>query len=107
MPVLPPLLFRDGRTAFRAHHAPAELESAYLTHILRYYMSLGDQAALLQGTASTGISGLDHILRGGLPRDRVYLLEGDPGTGKTTAALQFLREGVRVGESCVYVTLSE
>jgi circadian clock protein KaiC len=70
-------------------------------------MALGDQTGLLQGTASTGISGLDHILSGGLPRDRVYLLEGDPGTGKTTAALQFLRQGVREGESCVYVTLSE
>ena len=70
-------------------------------------MSLGDQAAAIQGTASTGIPGLDHILRGGLPRDRVYLLEGDPGTGKTTAALQFLRQGVGQGESCIYVTLSE
>jgi circadian clock protein KaiC len=70
-------------------------------------MAFVDQTALLQGTASTGITGLDHILRGGLPRDRVYLLEGDPGTGKTTAALQFLREGVREGESCVYVTMSE
>jgi circadian clock protein KaiC len=58
-------------------------------------------------TARTGIDGLDHILRGGLPRDRVYLLEGDPGTGKTTAALQFLLEGERTGETCVYVTLSE
>ena len=70
-------------------------------------MSLADKTALVLGTASTGISGLDHILRGGLPRDRVYLLEGDPGTGKTTAALQFLMQGVREGESCVYVTLSE
>ena len=70
-------------------------------------MTLADQTALLQGTASTGITGLDHILRGGLPRDRVYLLEGDPGTGKTTAALQFLRQGVSQGESCIYVTLSE
>ena len=70
-------------------------------------MSLADRSALLQGTAATGISGLDHILRGGLPRDRVYLLEGNPGTGKTTAALQFLLEGVREGESCIYVTLSE
>jgi circadian clock protein KaiC len=70
-------------------------------------MSLADRTALLQGTASTGISGLDHILRGGIPRDRVYLLEGEPGTGKTTAALQFLRQGVGEGESCIYVTLSE
>ena len=70
-------------------------------------MALGQERSLLEGTASTGIHGLDHILRGGLPRDRVYLLEGEPGTGKTTAALQFLMEGVRQGESTIYVTLSE
>jgi circadian clock protein KaiC len=65
------------------------------------------ESSLQHTVASTGITGLDYILRGGLPRDRVYLLEGDPGTGKTTAALQFLMEGVRGGESCLYVTLSE
>jgi circadian clock protein KaiC len=70
-------------------------------------MALGDQSAPPTGTASTGIQGLDHILVGGLPRDRLYLLEGDPGTGKTTAALQFLMEGARTGEPCVYVTMSE
>ena len=71
-------------------------------------MGIPDQSPPLPShTASTGIPGLDEILRGGLPRDRVYLLEGDPGTGKTTAALQFLLEGVRNGESCLYVTLSE
>jgi len=57
--------------------------------------------------ASTGISGLDEILRGGLPRNRIYLLEGNPGTGKTTLALRFLLEGLRRGEKCLYVTLSE
>ncbi len=56
---------------------------------------------------STGISGLDHLLSGGLPANRVYLVEGDPGTGKTTLALQFLLEGRNKGESCLYVTLSE
>jgi len=56
---------------------------------------------------STGIAGLDHLLRGGLPAKRVYLVEGDPGTGKTTLALQFLLEGRDRGESCLYVTLSE
>jgi circadian clock protein KaiC len=56
---------------------------------------------------STGISGLDDILHGGLPRDRVYLVEGDPGTGKTTLALQFALEGVRSGGRALYVTLSE
>jgi circadian clock protein KaiC len=57
--------------------------------------------------ASTGISGLDQILGGGFPYDRVYLVEGDPGSGKTTLGLQFLREGLRLGEKVLYVTLSE
>jgi circadian clock protein KaiC len=57
--------------------------------------------------ASTGIPGLDHILGGGFPHDRAYLVEGDPGSGKTTLGLQFLREGVRRGETVLYVTLSE
>ncbi len=56
---------------------------------------------------STGNRGLDEILRGGLPPKRLYLLEGTPGSGKTTLALQFLREGVRCGEAGLYVTLSE
>jgi circadian clock protein KaiC len=55
----------------------------------------------------TGIAGLDDILNGGLPQGHLYLVEGDPGTGKTTLALQFLLEGVRHGESVIYVTLSE
>jgi circadian clock protein KaiC len=54
-----------------------------------------------------GVDGLDHVLAGGLPRNRLYLLQGDPGVGKTTMALQFMREGARVGERCLYVTLSE
>jgi circadian clock protein KaiC len=58
-------------------------------------------------TISTGSIGLDHILGGGLDADRVYLIEGRPGTGKTTLALQFLLDGVREGERCLYVTLSE
>ncbi|MGN6386337.1 MAG: ATPase domain-containing protein [Verrucomicrobiota bacterium] len=55
----------------------------------------------------TGISGLDEIMGGGLPRDRMYLVEGDPGVGKTTLALQFLRHGVQNGEVGLYITLSE
>jgi circadian clock protein KaiC len=54
-----------------------------------------------------GVEGLDTILRGGLPADRMYLVEGDPGVGKTTIALQFLREGARRGEVGLYITLSE
>jgi circadian clock protein KaiC len=56
---------------------------------------------------STGSVGLDDILGGGFEADRVYLIEGRPGTGKTTLALQFLLEGARREERCLYVTLSE
>jgi len=59
------------------------------------------------GKAQTGISGLDDVLDGGLSRGNVFLLEGEPGTGKTTVGLQFLLTGVNAGERCLYVTLSE
>lgn len=57
--------------------------------------------------ALSGIAGLDQVLRGGFPRNRLYVVEGNPGAGKTTLALQFLLEGVRLGETVLYVTLSE
>jgi circadian clock protein KaiC len=56
---------------------------------------------------ATGVDGLDDILGGGLPPNRLYLIEGNPGSGKTTLALQFLLEGQRHGERGLYVTLSE
>src|SRR3954468_2488236 len=56
---------------------------------------------------AAGVAGLDHILCGGLASNRMYLLDGSPGVGKTTLALQYLLEGVRLGERCLYVTLSE
>lgn len=56
---------------------------------------------------STGIEGLDYILKGGLPKNRLYLVQGNPGTGKTTIGLQFLLEGERKGEKGLYITLSE
>jgi len=57
--------------------------------------------------AATGVSGLDDVLQGGLSRGHVFLLEGEPGAGKTTIALQFLLEGAKAGEKCLYITLSE
>ena len=57
--------------------------------------------------AETGIKGLDEILGGGLPQNHLYLLDGEPGAGKTTLAMQFLLAGVAKGEGALYVTLSE
>ena len=56
---------------------------------------------------STGVPGLDAVLAGGLLAERLYLLEGEPGTGKTTLALQFLAEGARTGENVLYIALAE
>jgi circadian clock protein KaiC len=63
--------------------------------------------AIAADKAGTGVPGLDGILGGGLPRNCMYLIEGNPGVGKTTLALQFLLEGRAQGERCLYVTLSE
>jgi circadian clock protein KaiC len=57
--------------------------------------------------AKTGIPGLDDVLAGGCARGHVYLVEGEPGAGKTTLGLQFLLAGVQAGERCLYITLSE
>src|SRR6476469_3277910 len=57
--------------------------------------------------ASTGIAGLDDILGGGWARNRLHLLEGSPGTGKTTIALQFLMAGAAEGEVGIYISLAE
>jgi circadian clock protein KaiC len=57
--------------------------------------------------AKTGVAGLDTILGGGLIQDHVYLIEGDPGTGKTTLAMTFLLAGLEQGEAGLYVTMSE
>src|SRR3954454_14862523 len=59
------------------------------------------------GLVATGIIGFDDIIGGGFTRNRLYLVEGNPGSGKTTLALQYLLEGARRGESGLYITLSE
>jgi circadian clock protein KaiC len=65
------------------------------------------EPSALTARASTGIPGLDLVLAGGLPTNRVYLIQGDPGSGKTTLGLQFLLEGIKRHEKVLYVTLSE
>jgi circadian clock protein KaiC len=57
--------------------------------------------------ALTGVTGLDDVLGGGLERRRLFLLEGNPGTGKTTISIQFLSAGALAGERTLYITLSE
>jgi len=61
----------------------------------------------LESLVPTGIAGFDDLLHGGLPGNRLYLLQGDPGVGKTTLSLQFLLEGVRRNEKGLYITFSE
>jgi len=65
------------------------------------------QNTLSTAFISTGIPGLDNVLGGGLTKERLYLLEGDPGSGKTTLALQFLIAGAALGENVLYITLAE
>jgi circadian clock protein KaiC len=64
-------------------------------------------ATSLLPRANTGVSGLDFVLGGGLARNRLHLLEGSPGTGKTTIALEFLMAGAESGEAGIYVSLAE
>ncbi len=66
-----------------------------------------NDASLPSPSVSSGIPGLDNVLIGGFTPDRLYLIEGVPGSGKTTLAMQFLLEGIARGETALYVSLSE
>lgn len=66
-----------------------------------------EQTAPTVARCGSGCAGLDDVLGGGLPTGHFYLVEGEPGTGKTTLALQFMAEGIKNGEKVLYVTLSE
>ena len=70
-------------------------------------MAVSEAKPAPAGFAPTGVAGLDEVLRGGFTRNRLFLIEGVPGSGKTTLALQFLLDGVAKGEKVLYVTLSE
>jgi circadian clock protein KaiC len=78
-----------------------------------YFLSKSKQKAegvnkeLVGEVASSGIAEFDSILRGGFPRDRMCLLVGPPGSGKTTLAIQFLLAGTAKGEKSTYITFSE
>src|SRR6476469_9469803 len=69
--------------------------------------SQSNHSHALDERVSTGIAGLDDVLHGGFPRGHFFLVEGEPGTGKTTIGLQFLIDGASKGEKTLYVTLSE
>lgn len=68
---------------------------------------MGGTNEAARGRVATGIAGLDDVLGGGVTPNRLYLVEGNPGSGKTTLALRCLLEGRRLGENVLYVTLSE
>src|SRR5688572_5676503 len=70
-------------------------------------MNMKNERPGIEDRPATGIAGLDDVLNGGLARNRTFLLEGSPGTGKTTIALQFLLTGAAAGERNLYVTMSE
>jgi circadian clock protein KaiC len=68
---------------------------------------MADVSVPAREAAATGVAGLDDVLLGGFTRARLFLVEGVPGSGKTTLALQFLMVGAQAGETVLYVTLSE
>ena len=103
--------YPDVPHGFAVNDAPGYDRPASELHwrrILNLWRSMKPDAAARKSERSkTGIAGLDDILNGGLIPNRLYLVEGDPGAGKTTLSLQYLRAGAAAGERCLYITLSE
>src|SRR6185436_11818432 len=75
--------------------------------MLGYFFAEDSPLKAAAALSSTGVAGLDSILCGGLPKGALFLVDGNPGVGKTTMAVQFLLEGMRLKERCLYITLSE
>ena len=95
----------SGTVRFRNRSMSERFHVRTNPHLSRFAMAsslLIDAAPL-----TTGVPGLDYILNGGYAANRAHLIEGRPGSGKTTLGLQFLLEGVVRGETCLYITLSE
>jgi KaiC/GvpD/RAD55 family RecA-like ATPase len=108
VPCIFPVLQCDTKTKF-----PISVQQTRAVHTIKkaFHLSKEMRKVSPQPTAvprvSTGSAGLDDILTGGLPSGRMYLLEGEPGTGKTTLAMKFLLTGAVEGVSTLYITLSE
>ena len=98
----------QSRLEKRGEERRAELDTANkkLEHETQRRKALEGEI-LADERCPSGVEGLDDILAGGLPRGCFCLIQGDPGSGKTTLALQFLLEGLRRGEKVFYITLSE
>jgi circadian clock protein KaiC len=97
------IAFRHTGIAFRAQPIAADMAESLIPMATKPTSPY----AVSDIRPATGIEGLDDVLRGGFTSNRLYLIEGVPGSGKTTLALQFLQDGVRRGEAVLYVTLSE
>src|ERR1041385_8128134 len=91
----------------RLRHATAQTSARKHERKRQPANMLNKQLAPAVTRCSSGCEGLDDVLGGGLPVGHFYLIEGEPGTGKTTIALQFVAEGLRRNEKVLYVTLSE